>query len=153
MASDIGSKAQIPNPALQPFDRIVGEWRTTGTHPGVPNTTLHGRTSFAWQDGGAFLVWRSQIDDPRFPNCIAVFGSDDEAKTTFISYFDERGISRKYDIILGADGDFIMQRIDPKFSQRMSFTIGADRMACKGKMSRDGGAWEGDLSLTYERMA
>ena len=77
MISDIASKAKIPNPKLKTFDRLVGEWSTTGTHPAVPDTTLRGRASFAWQDGGAFLVWRSQLDDARFPDGIAIFGSDD----------------------------------------------------------------------------
>ena len=152
MISDIASKANIPNPKLKPFERLVGEWSMTGTHPAVTDTTLSGHTSFAWQDGGAFLVWRSRLDDARFPDGIAIFGSDDEAETIFLSYFDERGISRKYDIALTDDG-FTMQRMDPKFSQRMTFKIeaGGNRIVSKGDMSRDGENWEGDLSLSYER--
>lgn len=153
MASEIGIKARIPNPALRPLNRLVGTWKTAGTHPAVPNTLLHGRTSFAWQDGGAFLVWRSELDDPRFPDGIAIFGSDDAAKTVFINYFDERGVSRKYDISIDADG-FTMQRIDPAFSQRMTFKIGAGghRIVSKGEMCRDGGDWEDDLSVIYDRL-
>ena len=130
----------------------MGEWNTTGTHPAVPDTTLRGRASFAWQDGGAFLVWRSQLDDARFPDGIAIFGSDDGPDTIFLSYFDERGISRKYDVTVDDDG-FTMRRTDPKFSQRMTFKIEADgnRIVSKGEMSRDGGNWEGDLSLIFER--
>ena len=72
--------------------------------------------------------------------------------TIFLSYFDERGISRKYDVTVDDDG-FTMQRTDPKFSQRMTFKIEADgnRIVSKGEMSRDGGNWEGDLSLIFER--
>lgn len=153
MTSEIGTRAKIPNPMLKPFQRFIGEWSTTGTHPLVPDTTLRGRSSFEWQDGGAFLVWRSQIDgDARFPNGIAIFGSDDEAGTIFVSYFDERGISRKYDVTVEADG-FIMQRSDPKFSQRMTYRMeaGGKRIVSKGEMSREGGAWEADLSTIYER--
>jgi hypothetical protein len=153
MTAEIASKAQIPNPALKPFHSLVGEWRTTGTHPLVADTTLFGRALFAWHDGGAFLVWRSHLDDPRFPDGIAIFGSDDETESVFISYFDERGVSRMYDITVDSDG-FTMQRINRKFSQRMTFKIEAeaDRMTCKGEMSREGGAWESDLSLVYERL-
>jgi hypothetical protein len=45
-------------------------------------------------------------------------------------------------------------RDDPKFRQRMTFTIDADgsRIVSKGEMSRDGKPWEGDLELTYERI-
>lgn len=152
MADDIGARANIANPQLKFFERIIGQWRTTGTHPAMPGVTLHGRVSFAWQDGGAFLVWRSEVDDPRFPDGIAIIGSDDAAGTLFISYFDERGVSRKYDVTLGEHG-FAMQRMAPKFSQRMTFTIepGGARIASKGEMSREGAAWEPDLSQAFER--
>jgi hypothetical protein len=152
MASDIASKAKIPNPALKPFERLIGHWRTTGAHPGVPNTILHGRVSFAWLEGGAFLVWRSQVDHPLFPSGISIFGSDGEAGTVFLSYFDERGISRRYDVTVDDDG-FIMRRADPKFAQRMTYRmgVGSQRIIAKGEMSRDGGPWEDDLALTDER--
>lgn len=122
--------------------------------PMVPDTILHGRASFAWQDNGAFLVWRSEIeDDRRFPNGIAIFGSDDAAGTLFISYFDERGISRKYDVTLAADG-FQMHRDDPKLAQRMTFKMSPDgrTMTCTGEMSQNGGPWGPDLSLNCERV-
>ena len=69
--------ASIPNPALQPFGILIGTWNTTGTHDLVPDTILHGRTSFEWLEHGAFLLMRSEIDDPRFPRGIAIIGSDD----------------------------------------------------------------------------
>src|SRR3954470_2493290 len=96
----IGSEALVPNPALRPFGVLVGQWRTTGTHPLVPGTTFHGRTSFAWHEGGAFLLMRSEIDESDIPSGVAIFGSDDEAGTFFMAYFDERGVSRKYDVTL-----------------------------------------------------
>lgn len=153
MADDIGARASIANPQLKFFERIIGQWRTTGTHPAMPGVTLHGRVSFAWQNGGAFVVWRSEVDDPRFPDGIAIIGSDDAAGTIFISYFDERGVSRKYDVTLGEHG-FAMQRMDPKFSQRMTFAIepGGAGMVSKGEMSREGAGWEPDLSQTFERL-
>lgn len=153
LQAEIGLKAKIPNPALRPFSSFVGDWRTTGTHPAVPGTTLHGRASFAWLDGGAFLVWRSELDHPQFPAGIAIFGTDDVAKAWFISYFDERGVSRKYDVTVEGEG-FTMRRNDPTFSQRATFTMeaGGDRIVSRGEMSRDGAAWEPDLSLIYERL-
>lgn len=148
----IGTRARKPNAALEPLRPLVGEWTTSGTHPMFPGVTVHGRTSFAWQDEGAFLVWRSEIDNPQFPSGIAIFGSDDEAGTMSIVYFDERGISRHYDIHVHADG-FTMERLTPKFSQRMKFVFDGDRMTARGTMSRDGGAWEGDLALDYQRVS
>src|SRR5437899_10460642 len=59
LTSRIGSAALIPNPALKPFEVLVGEWQTTGSHPYLPDSTLHGRTSFDWLEGG------HQIRGPR----------------------------------------------------------------------------------------
>lgn len=139
------------NPALEPFAVLVGEWRTTGTHPLVPDTTFHGRTSFAWHEDGAFLIMRSEIDEEGVPSGTAIYGSDDAAGTFTMVYFDERGVSRKYDITM--DGRTLTwHRDEAGFAQRVTVTIEQDRMVSKGTMSRDGGDWEDDLSLTYDRI-
>lgn len=152
MTSPIGNEALIPNPALKPFEALVGEWQTTGTHPYVPGTTFHGRMSFAWHEGGAFLIMRSEIDEPEIPSGVAVFGSDDAAKTYSMLYFDERGVSRKYEVTMTANR-MTWRRDEAGFAQRSSIEIGDDgnTMVSKGEMSRDGAAWEDDLSLTYVR--
>ena len=48
--------AAKPNPALKPLTFLVGTWNTVGTHPLVPGTTFHGRTTFDCLEGGAFLI-------------------------------------------------------------------------------------------------
>jgi hypothetical protein len=153
MALPIGSAAQRPNPALEPLARLVGEWRTRGTHPLVPGTTFHGRTSFSWHEGGAFLLMRSEIDEPEIPSGVAVIGSDDAAGTFTMIYFDERDISRRYTVEV-ADDTVSWHRDEAGFAQRMVVTIAADgtRLDAQGTMSRDGGPWEDDLQLTYERI-
>ncbi len=70
-------EASIPNPLLEPFGVSIGDWSTTGTHPMIPNTTLHGRARFEWLENGAYLMWRSEIDEPGIPSGLAIFGSDD----------------------------------------------------------------------------
>jgi hypothetical protein len=153
MATPIGPEAQKPNPALEPLAPFVGEWRTIGTHPLVPGTTFHGRTSFEWHEHGAFLLMRSEIDGPEIPSGVAIIGSDDEAGTFTMIYFDERDISRCYTVEV-TDGEMRWHRDEAGFAQRMVFTIAADgaRLDAHGTMSRDGGAWEDDLQLTYERV-
>ncbi len=51
MGETIGKEAMISNPALEPLRALLGTWNTTGTHPLVPGTTFHGRSSFAWERG------------------------------------------------------------------------------------------------------
>jgi hypothetical protein len=149
----IGTAALIPNPALRPFGVLVGEWRTTGTHPLMPDTIFHGRTSFAWHEGGAFLLMRSEMDEKEIPSGVAVFGSDDAAATFVMVYFDERGVSRKYDVTLTGNR-LVYSRDEAGFAQRNTLVIDVDgsRIVGLGEMSRGGGEWEGDLSLTYERI-
>lgn len=153
MTTPIGPEAQKRNPALEPLAALVGEWRTTGTHPLVPGTTFHGRTSFAWHEGGAFLLMRSEIDEPEIPSAVAVIGSDDAAGTFTMVYFDERDVSRRYTVEVGA-GQVSWHRDEAGFAQRMVLTIDADgtRIHGQGTMSRDGGEWEPDLQLSYERI-
>lgn len=153
MTTPIGSEAQRPNPALEPLTPLVGVWRTTGTHPLVPGTTFHGRTSFAWHEGGAFLLMRSEIDEPEIPSGVAVIGSDDAAGTFTMIYFDERDISRRYTVEMG-DGEVSWHRDEAGFAQRMVFTIAANgaRLDAQGTMAHDGGSLEDDLQLSYERI-
>ncbi len=144
--------ALLPNPALEPLAPLLGEWRTTGSHPLMPGRTFHGRTSFARHEGGAFVLMRSEIDEPEIPDAVAVIGSDDAAGTFSMSYVDERGVSRRYAVEVGG-GEVSWHRDEAGFAQRMVLTlVDGNRLEAKGTMSRDGGPWEDDLQLTYERI-
>jgi hypothetical protein len=153
MASLIGTEAQRPNPALEALTPLIGRWRTTGTHPLVPDTTFHGRTSFEWHEEGAFVLMRSEIDEPEIPSAVAVIGSDDAAGTFTMIYFDERQISRHYTVEVAGD-EVRWHRDEEGFAQRMVFSVAADgsRLDARGTMSRDGGPWEDDLQLIYDRI-
>ena len=146
-------EASIPNPALKPFSVLIGNWNTTGTHLLIPDTILHGRTSFEWLEGGAFLMMRSEIDEPGIPSGIAIFGSDDSTQEYYMLYFDERGISRRYEVTL-QDNIWKWWRNTPGFSQLYTGTIVDDgnTIIGKGELSKDGLSWEKDLDLTYKRV-
>jgi len=151
MAGNIGAKACKPNPALKLFEPLIGEWQATGIHPYFPDSELHGRVSFEWIEDGAFLMMRSELDHPKFPDGIAIFGSDDVAQAYYMLYFDERGVSRKHDVSI-TEAQLKWWRDDPDFSQRFTIDIAGDRLVSSGEMSRDGGEWEKDLSLTYKKL-
>ncbi len=143
--------AQIPNPALKEFGKLIGEWKTAGTHPSLSNKTLYGKSSFQWIEGGAFLLWRSEIDEEGFPAGIAIFGSDNSTGEYFMLYFDERKVSRKYDVsfeknVLSWWRDF------PDFSQRYTWTITDSEIIGKGELCQDGVTWERDLDQTFTRL-
>ena len=152
MIKNPGQEAAIPNPALKSLGVLVGAWNTTGTHPLLPGITVHGRTSFEWIEGGAFLIMHSEIDQPDIPSGIAIFGSDDSQGEYSMLYFDERGVSRRYEASL-KNHVWKWWRNTPDFSQRFTGTIAEDgrMIVAKGELSRDGSTWEGDLDLTYRR--
>src|SRR5215217_7842893 len=139
MTESVNHEAAKPNPALEPLRVLVGTWSTVGTHPLVPGTTFHGRTTFDWIAGGAFLIMHSQIDEEGIPSGIAVFGTDDTTKECSMLYFDERGVSRRYEVSV-QDSLWKWWRNAPGFSQRFIGTITADGRTIigRGEMSRDG---------------
>ena len=147
---DIGAKAKAPNPALAPLAFLIGEWRTMGSHPMWPGKALKGRTEFAWHEGGAFLIMHGQVDEPQFPDGVAIVGSDDATGRFAMGYFDERGTSRLMDVTVG-ERSLTWIRDTPEFSQRLTIAAEGDRLVSQGQMSRNGGPWEDDLSQTFER--
>ncbi|HEX8622539.1 MAG TPA: hypothetical protein VF718_11260 [Allosphingosinicella sp.] len=151
-SNPFGAKALIPNPVLEPCGFLVGEWRTAGTHPLAPSETLHGQTSFAWHEGGAFLIMRSQVDRPEFPDGVAIIGTDGASGKLAMIYFDERGVSRILDVVVG-DRSVTWRHDDPEFAQTMTIAAEGERLVGKGRMSRKGGEWEDDLAQVFTREA
>ena len=146
-------KALIPNPALLPLSGLVGRWETIGTHPYLPGIVLHGHTSFNWIEGGAFLIMHSENDEEKIPSGIAIFGSDDGTREFTMLYFDERKVSRKYEVSF-KDNVLTWWRNDPAFSQRFTLELkdSGNTIIGKGEMCKDGKTWEKDLELTYKRV-
>lgn len=148
----IGAKAQRANPALEALSFLIGEWETTGTHPAMPEETLPGRTSFAWSEGGAFLVMRSETDQKDFPDGLAIFASDNVLDQVTLCWFDQRGVSRLCPVVVG-ERTLSWRHDDPDFMQRITLTADADgkRMTSRGEMAKDGAAWGPDLSQVFVR--
>ena len=150
--SSPGARALVPNPALGPLGFLVGEWRTAGTHPMVPGETLTGRTVFSWHEGGAFLIMRSQVDRPEFPDGVAIIGSDGGSGRFAMIYFDERTVSRILDVTVG-DRSVTWRHDDPEFAQSLTIAAEGDGLVSIGRMSKKGGEWEDDLSQVFTREA
>jgi len=141
---------KMTNPALAPLDRTVGAWTVTGSHPHLPGRTLRGRVTFERIEGGAFIRMCSKMEDPEFPEGIAIFGTDGDEQTCTMLYFDERGVGRRYDVTFHEDG-FTWSRDSAKFAQRFRVTIAKDgrTMESEGMMKKEGAGWEPDLRLSY----
>ena len=141
------------NTALAPLERAVGTWTVTGTHPAFPGRTLHGKVTFEHIEGGAFLRMHSKLEDPEFPEGLAIFGTDGDDDTCTMLYFDVRGVARRYEVTFHADG-FAWSRDSQKFAQRFRITIANDgrKMEGEGTMKKGSAPWEADLCLSYARV-
>jgi len=153
VAQQIGREALIPNPRLKAFEPFMGTWKTEGHHPMVPDVTFHGRAVFEWHQGGAFVLVRTETDEPEIPSGIAIFGSDDDADTLWMIYFDQRKVSRHYEARI-QPGVLSWSRSAPDLSQRNTITMAPDKESMRGvgEMSQKGGPWAADLGLTYTRI-
>ncbi|OMH34821.1 hypothetical protein [Tersicoccus sp. Bi-70] len=153
----IGPRARIPNPSLEPLAFLVGEWRTTGTHPALGGRTVTGQASFTWHEGGAFLLVRTHVDEPGFPDGVAVIGGDggrtiDHPRFVMV-YVDEREVSRLYDVVLGA-GTVTWSRDDPMIAQTVTVHAEPDgTLVSTGRISEHGGPWGEDLSQVFHRVS
>ena len=145
--------AAIPNPALERFSVLIGEWETIGMHPKLPGITLHGHATFSWIEGGAFLVMHSKNDEGKIPSGISIFASDNTKSEYSMIYFDDRKVSRKYDVTF-QDNVLKWWRSGPEFSQRYTFTFtdNNNTIISKGEMSENGTTWEQDLDQTFIRI-
>ncbi len=148
------AKTFPPNEALEAFTPFIGAWKTVGTHGMIPDTTLHGRTTFSWHESGAFILVESSIEeDVGIPVGLAIIGSDNTLGTYTMVYYDQRGVSRHIQVSLEGN---VMKcwRDGPEFSQRNTLTISDDKQTIigKGEIAKDGSRWEQDLNLTYSKV-
>ena len=82
----------------------------------------------------------------------AYVGSDDQEGTFTMLYFDQRGVSRRYEVAMDG-GVMHWWRDAPGFRQRYTLTVSADgeTLQGRGELAREEDAWGPDLELTYTR--
>jgi hypothetical protein len=139
------------DPALEPFDLLIGTWDTEATHPLVDGV-IHGTVTFEWLDGGHYLVQRSRSDLEAVPEAIAIIGAPESGEGLVMEYFDSRGVRRTYGVSL-EDGVLRYWRDAPQFDQRFSATLGPDSFEGLAQLARTPGDWKDDLNVTYRRRA
>ncbi len=137
------------DPALEPFDALIGTWATEATHP-LFDAVVPGSVTFAWLEGCHFLVQRSHNDHEAFPDAISVIGAPEAGDGLLMEYFDSRGVRRTYGVSLSG-GVLRIWRDDPTFAQRFSATLGHDRFEGLWQLARTPGDWQDDLKVTYRR--
>ncbi len=137
------------DPALEPFDALIGTWDTEATHPLV-DAVVAGSVTFEWLEGGHFLLQRSRNDHELFPDAISIIGAPEAGDGLVMEYFDSRGVRRTYGVSLD-DGVLRYWRDDPGFDQRFAATLGHDSFEGLAQLAETPGAWRDDLKVTYRR--
>jgi hypothetical protein len=139
------------DPALQPFDALIGTWDTEATHPKV-DAVVPGSVTWEWLEGGHFVVQHSHNDHELFPDAICVIGAPEDGDGLVMEYFDSRGVRRTYSIAL-ADGVLRVRRDAPGFDQRYVATLGHDEFEGGFQLATAPGDWQDDLKVSYRRRA
>jgi hypothetical protein len=139
---------------IQGWDRFIGRWETEGAHPMLPGEAIRGTSTFEWLEGGRFVLWRSHYDHPEIPDAVTIIGVTDGQLS--MHYFDQRGVYRVYAASLDETAwRYWRDASAPDFCQRFTgtFSDDGDTITGHGELSKDGNMWEGDLDLTYHRVA
>jgi hypothetical protein len=137
------------DPALEPFDALIGTWAFEADHHAVDGV-VRGSTTFEWLEGGHFLLQRSHVDHELFPDAICVIGAPEEGDGLVLESFDSRGVRRTYGTSID-DGVWRTWRDAPGFDQRFSAALGQDSFEGVFEIARTPGDWHEDMRVTYRR--
>ena len=138
------------DPALEPFDALVGTWATEATHP-LFDGVVPGRVTWEWLEGGHFLVQRSSNEHELFPDGLCVIGAPEDGEGLLMEYFDSRGVRRTYGVSL-EDGVLRYWRDAPGFDQRFTAELGSDSFEGLAQLAEAPGDWKDDLKVRYRRV-
>ncbi len=138
-----------PSESLRTLDVLVGEWRTS-----APAMEAEGLTTFAWLEGGGFLIERSTVSRPEFPNSVCVIGATGPGGALQQHYFDSRGVARLYEMTL-ENGAWTLFRAGPDWPQRYIGEISDDGNTITGRWERGdepGAPLQHDFDLNFSRV-
>ena len=137
------------NPALEPFEALIGTWDTEATHRLIEGVHA-GWWSFEWLTGDQFLVARSHNDHELLPDAIAIIGAPESGDGLVMEYFDSRGVRRTYETAI-ENGVWTWWRDHPGFDQRQVATLAADTFEVVSQLAEKPGEWKDDLKVVFRR--
>ena len=135
--------------ALSGLEVLVGAWKTI-----APGMEAEGRTTFEWLEGGGFLIERSLVSRPEFPNSISIIGATGPDGGLQQHYFDSRGVARVYEMTLEG-GTWTLSREGPDWPQRYVGEFSEDGNTITGRWERGsepGAPLEHDFDLNFSRL-
>jgi hypothetical protein len=141
-----------PPLSLKSLERLSGRWEIEITHPHIEGK-VRGSASFEWLWANRFLLLRSNIEHPDFPDSISLIGIEEGAENFTMHYFDSRGVARTMSMSL-ADGVWRIWREGSDFSQRYTGRFEDHGTAITGRweINEDGTTYKHDFGLTYRKV-
>jgi hypothetical protein len=133
---------------LEGLTVLVGAWKTV-----APAMEAEGMTTFEWLQGGGFLIERSTVARPEFPNSISIIGATAPDGGLQQHYFDSRGVARVYEMTL-ANGTWTLFREGPDWPQRYVGNFSDDGNTITGRWERGdrpGDPLQHDFDLNFTR--
>jgi hypothetical protein len=137
---------------IEHLEAFVGEWIEQ-----VPDAAP-GRTTFEWILGGQYLLQRSDIPHPDFPDSVALIAANPNGQGYTLHYFDSRGVVRVYAMtFVNSRWTLVRDASDVTpldFLQRFIGTFSSDGNTINAawETSADGVLWEHDFNLTYSKV-
>ena len=140
------------NPALKDLEFLAGDWDIELSNAAFlpkPDEKVRGSVAFRWLESGALLMMSQGIGPPA---ATWVIGRDEGGPDYTVLYFDNRGVSRVYEMSFRGRV-WKMWRSNPDFSQRFEGEISEDNhmIAASWEKSADGKTWEHDFDLRYTK--
>lgn len=141
--------APDPKPTLEQLNILIGVWETS-----ISGLEAPGRTTFEWLENGGFLIQRSTVERPEYPNSVSIIGATGSDGAFQQHYFDSRGVARIYDMTL-KDNVWTLFRDGPDWPQRFVGRFSADGNVIHARLERGtypGGPLEHDFDMVYTRI-
>lgn len=143
----------MKNKALAALEPLIGEWEYAMYNSWFlesMDTKVKGFTTVE-RLHDAFVVFRSSAADKK-PDDVWVIGYSDPQDKYQMFYYDQRGVSRIFDMEFTGK-KIVFSREDDDFYQRMTLTIKANGLHTVAEASDDKGkTWRKDLEMDYKKI-
>src|SRR4051794_31662776 len=153
MEADVSSGSERDQ-LLARLNVFIGEWSKQAVYDNAPA----GTSVFEWALDRQFLVERSTIPHPDFPDSLLIISVSADGKTYTQHYFDSSGNARVYAMDL-VDSRWTLVRDEPdftplEFSQRFAGSIADDGKAITGAWEEKDadGVWRKHFDLVYRKL-
>jgi hypothetical protein len=143
----------MKNPALKELVFLEGKWNMKISNASfLPSLSeiIESSASFEWNEDDEFLILKQGTKET--PHATWIIGRDQDTANFTVLYFDDRHVSRVYEMSFKGD-TWKIWRSATGFIQRYEGKVSKDKNSIVGAWgkSKDGKKWEHDFDLTYSR--